>query len=265
MSKIINVLISKKSYKIVQLFFLLSCLINIVNSEFTDESMKASLVFGLGIGTFVVIICIGIGIIVCLFGLAFPFPGLFIFIGMVLPLIAFIFFSFCPTKSEKEDDNKNENHNKNVYIVARWIHFLVMVLLFLGLLAPAFIMWGINVIPQRVDSSSQKDLYDERYLEAIEKQKKRKYNLEETDILLPSNRLGMNKKRNVFTRNTQNSINNNSLINSQNNISNNLIDNTNAENSNEFPRPILPRSTKRNEFNENRKKFTGFIRKKDNK
>ena len=73
MSKIINVLISKKNYKIVQFFFLLSCLINIVNSEFTDESMKASLVFGLGIGTFVVIICIGIGIIVCLFGLAFPF------------------------------------------------------------------------------------------------------------------------------------------------------------------------------------------------
>ena len=214
MSKIIKVLISKKNFKILQLFFILSCLINIVNCEFTDESMKASIVFGLGIGTFVVIICIAIGIIVCLFGLAFPYPGLFIFIGIVLPLIAFIFFAFCPTKSEKEDDNQNENHNKNVYIVARWIHFLVMVLLFLGLLAPAFTMWGINVIPQRVDSSSQKDLFDEKYLEAIEKQKKRKYNLEETDILLPNNRLGMNKKRNVFARNTQNSINNSGLINS---------------------------------------------------
>ena len=141
------------------------------------------------------------------------------------------------------------------------MHFLIMLLLFLGLLGPAFIKWNMIILPQRVDSSSQKDLYDEKYLEAIEKQKRRKYYMEENDSLLPQRLPLSNNRKNNFVRNNQNE----SLIqNSQNNISNNLIDNNlDNSNSNELPRAILPRVTKKNEFNENRRKFGGFIRKKD--
>ena len=260
----------KKLFKNVQLTFILSFLINLVNSDsgnYTEESMKSNIIpgLGLGYGTFFVIFAIVIGILLMIFGLAFTSPGLFVFIGIAIPAIVFIFVICCPSY----DDTKETKNGlkRNNYIVARWFHFLVMLILFFGLLAPAFSKWNINIIPQRVDSSSQKDFYDEKYMEAIEKQKKRKYNMEETDISLPQRLpLGINRKRNNFTRTIPNSQSN-SLIqnNSQNNISNNLIDNTNIENSNsnELPKPILPSTTKRNEFNENRKKFTGFVRKKD--
>ena len=260
----------KKLFKNVQLTFILSFLINLVKSDsgnYTEESMKSNIIpgLGLGYGTFFVIFAIVIGILLMIFGLAFTSPGLFVFIGIAIPAIVFIFVICCPSY----DDTKETKNGlkRNNYIVARWFHFLVMLILFFGLLAPAFSKWNINIIPQRVDSSSQKDFYDEKYMEAIEKQKKRKYNMEETDFSLPQRLpLGINRKRNNFTRTIPNSQSN-SLIqnNSQNNISNNLIDNTNIENSNsnELPRPILPSTTKRNEFNENRKKFTGFVRKKD--
>lgn len=262
-------LFSKKSFKTIQIIFIFSCIINLVKSAtYTEESMKATTPFGLGIGTLAVIIAIVVGMIIMIIGLAFTSPGIFVFIGIAIPLIILLFFALCPNyDSTKTQVNYWENQKKNNYVIARFVHFLVMIIIFFGLLAPAFIKWNINIVPQRVDSSSQKDFYDEKYMEAIEKQKKRKYNMEETDISLNQRLpLRINRKKNNFMRNTQNNQSN-SLIqsNSQNNISNNLIDNTNVENNNntEFPKPILPSTTKRNEFKENRKKFTGFIRRKD--
>ena len=265
-------LFPKNIFKTVQLLFFFSFLINLVKSDskelYTEESMKANTYLGLGAGTLAVIIAIVLGMIIMILGLAFTSPGLFVFIGIVIPLIVLIFVAYCPRyDNTKKDVNPWENQKKNNYIVARWFHFLVMIILFFGLLAPAFAKWNINIVPQRVDSSSQKDFYDEKYMEAIEKQKKRKYNMEETEVSLNQRLpLGINRKRNNFMRTTQHNQSNSLIQNySQNNITNNLIDNTNMENSNsnEFPRPILPSTIKRNEFNENRKKFTGFIRKKD--
>ena len=266
MSNILKISISKKYLRITQFIFILSCLFNLSNSqEYTNESMAVTPVLGLGGGTLAVIVAIAIGVVVCIFGLAFPNPGLFVFIGIVIPVVVFIFVIACPRVSDKKEVEYWNNSRKNNYIVARWFHFLVMLILFLGLFVPFFLKWNITIIPQRVDSSSQKDFYDDNYLEQIEKQKKRKYNLEETDILLPRKLpLGINRRKNNLNKNISNIQNSTSLIqdNSQNNISNNLIDNN--ENSQVNIRPILPSTTKRNEFNENRKKFTGFIRKKDN-
>ena len=252
-----NLSISKKCQKILQIFFVFIILINLVKSEFTKESMEAKTIGGLGIGTLIVIIFMALGVVICIFGLATTTPALFVFLGILLPLIFFIFFAFCPRELDSQGSNSWENTKRNYYIIARWMHFLIMLLLFLGLIGPAFIKLNMVILPQRVDSSSQKDLYDEKYLEAIEKQKRRKYYMEENDQRLP---LSTNRKNN-FVRNNQNE----SLIqNSQNNISNNLIDNNlDNSNSNELPRAIFPRATKRNEFNENRRKFGGFIRKKD--
>ena len=265
MSNILNISISKKYLKISQFIFFFTCLFNLVNSqEFTNESMEVTPVLGIGAGTLAVIVGIVIGVIVCILGLAFPNPGLFVFIGIVIPLVILAFVSLCPREGDKKEVQKWENTKKNYYIIARWVHFLLMLLLFFGLLGPFFMKWSITIIPQRIDSSSEKDLYDDKYLEAIEKQKKRKYNMEETDALLSQKLpLGINRRKNIFNRNVNNTQNNNLIQNdSHNNISNNLIDN--SENSNEVPRPILPKTIKRNEFNENRKKFTGFVRKKGN-
>ena len=253
--------ISKKCQKILQIFYVFSILINLVKSEYTKESMEAKIIGGLGIGTLFVIIFMALGVVLCIFGLATTNPALFVFLGILVPLIVFIFVAFCPRQSDSQGGNSWENSKRNYYIIARWMHFLIMLLLFLGLLGPAFIKWNMIILPQRVDSSSQKDLYDEKYLEAIEKQKRRKYYMEENDSLLPQRLPLSNNRKNNFVRNNQNE----SLIqNSQNNISNNLIDNNlDNSNSNELPRAILPRVTKKNEFNENRRKFGGFIRKKD--
>ena len=265
--RIINSYISNKIVKLTQFFLFLNCLFGLVKSDevFTKESMEVHTYGGLGIGTLLVIIAIAIGVCIMILGLAFATPGLFVFIGILFPLIIFIFVVACPKESDTKQVEYWENKKKNNYIVARFFHFLVMGLLFLGLLGPAFIKWSITIIPQKVDSSSQKDFYDEKYMEALDKQRKRKYNMEETDVSLPQRLpLSMNKRKN----NLNNNINNqsNSLIqNNSQNISKNLIDNTNVENSNDFQRPILPSKTKRNKFNENRKKFTGFIRKKDKK
>lgn len=267
--RIINSYFSKKIFKITQLLFFLSCLMGLVKSEeevFTKESMEVHTYGGLGIGTLLVIIAMAIGVCIMILGLAFSTPGLFVFIGILFPLIIFIFVVACPKESDSKQIEYWENKKKNNYIVARFCHFLFMGVLFLALLGPAFLKWSITVIPQKVDSSSQKDFYDEKYMEALDKQRKRKYNMEETDISLPQRLpLSMGKRKNILNRNINNQSNSLIQNNSQNNISNNLIDNTNIENSNEFPRPILPSTTKRNELNENRKKFTGFIRKKDKK
>ena len=225
--------------------------------------MAVNTIFGIGWGTFFVIVGIALGVVVMIFGLAFPNPGLFVFIGLLIPTVIFVFVIACPKEGEKKEVQSWENDSKNYYIIARWAHFIVM-LAFLGfLIVPFIIKWGISVIPQRVDSSSHKDFYDDRYLELIEKQKKKKYNLEESDALLPKG-LSLNKKK--FQRNISNNQNSNNLIqnNSQSNISNNMIDNSIPENNNENPISILPRTIKKNEFNENKKKFKGFKRKKDN-
>lgn len=263
MSNILYQPISKKYIKNMQILFFFSFLLSLVksqNQKYTEESMKAEIIGGLGVGTLCVIIFMAVGVVLCIFGLATTNPALWVFLGILLPFLVFLFVAFCPRQTESHKES-TENSKRNNYIIARWMHFLVMLLLFLGLLGPAFIKWNMTLIPQRVDSSSQKDLYDEKYLEAIEKQKKRKYYLDENDELLPQKLpLGNNRRNNNFVRNNQSD----SLIQSSQNISNNLIDNNlDNSNNNEFPRPILPSTTKRNEFNENRRKFGGFIRKKD--
>ena len=260
-----NISISKKYFKYLQFIFILLLLFNFIKSQdYTEESMKADLVpgTGLGKGTFAVIIFVAVGVVICILGLAFPFPPLFIFIGFALPIIVLLFVAFCPKEDLNKEIQDNMNPKKNLYIVARWFHFLIMLILFLGLLGPAFMKWSITIIPQRVDSSSNKDLYDEKYLESIEIQKKRKYNLEENDLLLPNNKLPMSlnrNRRNNFVRRNQNTSDNALIQSSSNNISNNLIDNSNAENSNDMNRNVLPRKTE-NKFANDRKKFRPFKR-----
>jgi len=240
----LNKSISKTHSKFIQFLFIISCLLCLINCQ-ENDSEKKGLIFDIGKGTFAIIIFIALGVLICIFGLAFSSPGIFVFIGILLPLIAFIFCIALP----REDKNKQkENEIRNNYIIARWVYFTFMLLFFLGLFVPAFFKWNITVIPQRVNSNAMKDTYDEKYLEDLEKQKKRKYNLE--NDIFEDERLPLSskkKKRSNFIERDDDDDNNN----------NNRIDN-NLDQSGNLP---IGRIKKKNEINDNRKKFKGFKRK----
>lgn len=253
--------ISRKYSKYIQILFILSCIISMIKSDgvYTEESMEVKLYLGLGLGTLIVVIGIAIGILVMILGLAFPNPALFVLIGALIPVILFLIVAFLPRESDKKEVLANVNDKTNYYMIARYLHFVLMLVLFLGLLGPGFMKWGITIIPQRVDSTSQRDFYDDKYLEKIDIQKKRKYNLEENERLLQDRLpLNLNKnRRNNFVRNNQNTSNN--LINDSNSQNNNLVDNTNGENSSDLNRNILPKKSK-NKFNKDKEKYGPFKR-----
>ena len=91
MSKFNHITLTKKLTRYVQIFFILSCLINLINcASEEDEKARAELIAGMGKGTLAVVIAIAIGVVICIFGLAFSSPGLFVFIGVIIPVLVFI-------------------------------------------------------------------------------------------------------------------------------------------------------------------------------
>ena len=143
---------------------------------YTEDSMKYDKsIRGIGVGTAVVISFIIIGAIIIIYGLSTAYPVLFIIIGIGLPLIVFLILMLVP-QSDKEEEEKNKlnkNTHKDVYMIAKWVYFTFMLLLFIGLIAIKFIEMQIVIIPERVDSRAQKEM-DMRYLRQIERQRKRK-------------------------------------------------------------------------------------------
>ena len=257
-----NFPIFKNFFTITQFIFFICFILSTVNAN-NDEPKNHPL--GLGVGTFIIIIFIIVGAIICLVGLCFPNPGLFIFIGILLPVIV---FGIClGITSDKEENGKKDDEPKNNFIVARWMHFLVMLLLVLGLFFPLLMLFNITLIPQRVDSRAQKE-YDEKYLKLMEEQRKRKYNVEDEIIDQDDEKLPLviknTNNRPVVRRN--NDVNNlGNLISSTNSINNNynnsigINDNNSGQNSSQLP-PVLPKTSLRNDLDENRKKFHKFKR-----
>ena len=240
----------KNCFALLQTIFTLSCLISLITCQNTEaeDLGQSKIVLGMGTGTLTVLICIIIGIIICIFGLAFSSPGIFVFIGVALPLLVFIICISLPTGDDEEED-ESENTHVDYYMVERWLYFCVMVVFFILLLLPVLKMWNITVIPQRVNSNTMRDTYDDKYLEDLEKQKKRKYNLEnenlDDDEKLP---LSSNKKKkNTFIRLDKDN---------ENNVNKNLLEN-NLDEDNPLP---MARVKRKDEFNENRNKFKKFKR-----
>ena len=254
MSKLYFKSTPKAYFKFIQTIFIIVCFFSLINcQDQTEEDLKSNVVPGIGIGagTLAVIIGIAVGVVICILGLAFSSPGIFVFIGIVIPVLIFAICIGLPT--EDSDDDKKDNNHKNYYVVARWVYFTIMLILFLGLFFPFFLKWKTDVHPQRVNSNRNRDLYDEKYLEDLEKQKKRKYNLE--NDIFEDERLPLSskkKKRSNFIKRDNDE---------EENINNeeNLIDN-NLDQSGTLP---IGRVKKKNEINDNRRKFKGFKRKEN--
>ena len=168
--------IKKNIFNFFQLIFILSFLFSLINCEdtYTKESMDSQLTGTIGIGVFFLILFLCISVLICIFGQSTSSPMLFILIGSLLSLLVFLILICVPVETDKEKDD-TKNNKKNYYIIARYIYFIIMLLLFLGIVGPFIILWTTIIIPERVDSRAQKvyeEKLDEKYLSNLKEERK---------------------------------------------------------------------------------------------
>lgn len=172
--------LNKKIYKTTQLLFIFSFLISLTKcAEYTEKSMRASLVFGIGVGTFVLIIFLILGGLICIFGLSTTNPGLFLFIGILLPCLILLILTVIPTKKEKTSAGYDKT--RSPFRIVRWVALVLFIVFLLIPIFPLLSIWMTQVIPQRVDSRAQKE-YDMKYLRDIEEERKKEEEREEEEI-----------------------------------------------------------------------------------
>ena len=168
--------IKKNIFNFFQLIFILSFLFSLINCDdtYTKESMDSQLTGTIGIGVFFLILFLCISVLICIFGQSTSSPMLFILIGSLLSLLVFLILICVPVETDKEKDD-TKNNKKNYYIIARYIYFIIMLLLFLGIVGPFIILWTTIIIPERVDSRAQKvyeEKLDEKYLSNLKEERK---------------------------------------------------------------------------------------------
>ena len=168
--------IKKNIFNFFQLIFILSFLFSLINCEdkYTKESMEPDLTGTIGSGVFFLILFLCISVLICIFGQSTSSPMLFILIGSLLSLLVFLILIWVPVETDKEKDD-TKNNKKNYYIIARYIYFIIMSLLFLGIVGPFIILWTTIIIPERVDSRAQKvyeEKLDEIYLSNLKEERK---------------------------------------------------------------------------------------------
>jgi len=155
------------------LFFLLSFLA-MIKSIFTQNSTSITSlgklpnlgydgIFGIGWGVFSIICSIIVGIIICIYGFSTVYSLVFYLIGFFVPVIMFLIMAFTPLETDREY-NISENQTKNSYIVVRWLVFTLISVALFTLIIPFMKLWTTVLVPQRVDSRTQKE-----YLEKVEK------------------------------------------------------------------------------------------------
>lgn len=248
--------IKKNFFNFFHFVFIWSFLFSLINSAYTENSMKSdqTKITGVGTGVMALIIIMCISVLICIFGQSTASPMLFILVGFVMSLITFIFLISVPLKSNDGED-KSKNKKKNYYIIARYFYFIVMLLLFLGIVGPFIILWTKIIIPERVDSRAQKvyeEKLDEKYLSSLKEERKlldennNEGNENNQDLSLNNNQLPLPRTFNSNTghssglpalrrrnmnennpglrrrrRNNENNFNNTNHDNNNNNIINN--------------------------------------------
>lgn len=141
------------------------------SSTITSATLEYDGVLGIGWGVFAIIVAIIVGIICCIFGIATIYPATFVIVGFAIPLIVFLIMAFSPLE-QPASLNSKDNTATNNYVVVRWLFFTIMLLAFLGMFIPLFILWSNMLIPQRVDSRAQREYY-EKYEKLLVEEKQR--------------------------------------------------------------------------------------------
>lgn len=160
----------KKYTTLLQIIFIISIIITFTNVNGQSQNEDNDDKLHIGPGVIAIIVGFFVGLLICVFGLATTAPEAFIIIGFVIPVIIFLFCFFCPTE-DKQDEKETDNKTRNVQIVSRWLYFSVMLACTIALFVPLFMLWNVMVVPQRVDSRSQKES-DEEYKRMLERKRK---------------------------------------------------------------------------------------------
>jgi len=134
------------------------------NSTLTSISAnKNNLVYdgilGIGWGVFAIICSMIIGVLICIYGFSTIYSLAFYFTGFAIPIITFLVMIFSPLEVDGEEDI-SENQTKNNFIVARWFFFTLTSVGLITLLIPFLKLWTMVLVPQRVDSRTQKEYYE---------------------------------------------------------------------------------------------------------
>ena len=165
------------------------------DDEYTNESLEWSgVTAGLGTGTIACIVAICVGALICIFGFSTTKPYLFIFIGFVVPAIVILFCIFCPRKDSNEEGLKMFKLRRNIYILWRYLYFVVMIVFLLFLIFPYILYILITVIPEKVDSSTKKS-------QNIEKPKERKIKTLQSAGMLKMGENNINERTNLINNN----------------------------------------------------------------
>jgi len=120
-------------------------------------------ILGVGWGVFAIICSILLGIIICICGFSTTSSLLMFTIGFSIPLIVFLMMVLSPLEVVGETEIYG-NESKNNFIVVRWLIFTLVFIALLTTIIPFLKLWTVVLVPQRVDSRTQKE-----YLEKVER------------------------------------------------------------------------------------------------
>lgn len=116
-------------------------------------------ILGVGWGVFAIICSVIVGIMICIYGFSTTNSLVFYSIGFFIPIIMFFIMAFTPLEVDGATDIR-ENQGKNSLIIFRWLVFSLVLSGLLTIIIPFMKLWTIVLIPQRVDSRTQKEYLD---------------------------------------------------------------------------------------------------------
>ena len=136
---------------------------SITNLNSNQISLDYDGILGIGWGVFAIICSTIVGIIICIYGISTTFSVLFYTIGISIPIIMFLIMTFTPLEVDGATDS-SQNQTKNSLIIIRWIVFSFVSTGLITIIIPFLKLWTIVLVPQRVDSRTQKE-----YLEKVQR------------------------------------------------------------------------------------------------
>ena len=122
-------------------------------------------ILGIGWGVFIIICSIFLGIALCIFGFSTTYQITFYFIGFTVPIVIFLIMVLTPVEMSEKID-LSQNQQKNPFIIIRYLIMSLVATALLTLIIPYMKITTIVLVPQRVDSRSQRE-YLEKFVNKL--------------------------------------------------------------------------------------------------
>lgn len=126
-------------------------------------SLEYDGILGIGWGVFA-IICSGIlGIIICIIGFSTTYKSLFYSFGIAIPILIFLMMVLTPVQQADKNVNISENQAKNPFAIIRYLILGLVASALITLGIPFMKFWTVVLVPQRVDSRSQREYLEKQF------------------------------------------------------------------------------------------------------